>query len=89
MLFLDNAFHIGGHENHVRATPVGEFSQFRADIGVARMLGLKRNVYGVEVGWPPAWRRALESGNTSNYPNMEQLVEPFCSSWRAKFMHLR
>jgi amino acid adenylation domain-containing protein len=50
------------------------------EFGLARMLGVKRNVYGVEVGWPSAWRRALERGDTSRYPTMEQLVERFCST---------
>jgi thioesterase domain-containing protein/acyl carrier protein len=50
------------------------------EFGLARMLGVKRNAYGVEVGWPSAWRRALERGDTSRYPTMEQLVEPFCST---------
>ena len=44
------------------------------------MLGVKRNVYGVEVGWPASWRQALECGDTSSYPTMEQLVAPFCST---------
>ena len=39
---------------------------------------LKRNVYGVEAGWPSALRRALESGDRSEYPGMKTLVEPFC-----------
>jgi amino acid adenylation domain-containing protein len=50
------------------------------EFDLARMLGVKRNVYGVEVGWPSAWRAALERGDTSRYPSMEQLVEPFCST---------
>jgi amino acid adenylation domain-containing protein len=50
------------------------------EFGLARMLGVKRNAYGVEVGWPSAWRWALEHDDTSKYPTMEQLVEPFCST---------
>lgn len=50
------------------------------EFGLARMLGVRRNVYGVEVGWPSAWRQALERGDTSEYPDMERLVEPFCST---------
>jgi amino acid adenylation domain-containing protein len=50
------------------------------EFSLARMLGVKRNVYGVEVGWPSAWRRAFEAGDTSGYPTMEKLVEPFCST---------
>src|SRR5262249_14945263 len=50
------------------------------EFGLARMLGVKRNIYGVEVGWPSAWRRVLVRGDPSRYPNMAQLVEPFCSA---------
>ena len=50
------------------------------EFGLARMLGVQRNVYGVEVGWLASWRQALERGDTSGYPTMGQLVEPFCST---------
>jgi thioesterase domain-containing protein len=50
------------------------------EFGLTRMLGVKRNAYGVEVGWPGSWRQVLERGDTSSYPTMEQLVEPFCST---------
>src|SRR3954454_12157615 len=38
------------------------------EFGLARSLGVTRNVYGVEVGWPGSWRQALERGDTSSYP---------------------
>ena len=44
------------------------------------MLGVQRNVYGVEIGWPASWRQALERGEKSGFPTMGQLVEPFCST---------
>lgn len=50
------------------------------EFGLARMLGVQRNVYGVEVGWLASWRQALERADTSGYPTMGQLVEPFCST---------
>jgi thioesterase domain-containing protein len=50
------------------------------EFNLARMLGVKRNIYGVEVGWPYAWRLALERGDRSGYPSMERMVEPFCST---------
>jgi thioesterase domain-containing protein len=50
------------------------------EFGLARMLGAGINVYCVQVGWPSAWRQALERGDESKYPSMEAVVEPFCST---------
>ena len=47
---------------------------------VSSELGVQRNVYGIEIGWPASWRQALERGEKSALPTMGQLVEPFCST---------
>jgi amino acid adenylation domain-containing protein len=44
---------------------------------LARLMGTRRPVFGIEVPWPVKWRKAVESNQPSSFPDMEQLVAPF------------
>jgi amino acid adenylation domain-containing protein len=47
---------------------------------LAQLVGGQHSMFGIEATWPVAWREALEGNQTSAWPNMEQLVEPFVST---------
>jgi amino acid adenylation domain-containing protein len=44
---------------------------------LARLMGTRRPVFGIEVPWPVKWRKAVESNQSSLFPDMQQLVAPF------------
>jgi amino acid adenylation domain-containing protein len=46
---------------------------------LARMMG-DMQVFGIEVPWPLAWRKALAAGRVSEFPSMQQLVAPYVAA---------
>ena len=44
---------------------------------LARLLGTRRPVFGIEVPWPFKWRQAVENNEQSSFPDMDQFVAPF------------
>ena len=45
----------------------------------ARMMG-DMQVFGIEVPWPLAWRKALAAGRVKEFPSMQQLVAPYVAA---------
>jgi thioesterase domain-containing protein len=48
-----------------------------AEIRLAQSIGEGRAIFGIEVPWPMAWRRAVSGNRTSLLPDMDQIVAPF------------
>ena len=44
---------------------------------IARLMGTRRPIFGIEMPWPMAWRKSVESNQPSLFPTMDQFVAPF------------
>jgi amino acid adenylation domain-containing protein len=53
------------------------------ELRLAKSMGEKHPVFGIEVPWPLAWRDAVASNRKSAFPTMEQLVAPYVAALRA------
>jgi thioesterase domain-containing protein len=47
---------------------------------IARMVGVDRAIYGIEVPWPMAWRRAAEGQVVEALPTLSEFVAPFTAA---------
>ena len=47
------------------------------EVRLAQSMGGERLVFGIEVPWHLAWRKATSNNQTSILPNLEQLVAPY------------
>jgi len=50
---------------------------------LARLMGKRRPVFGIQVPWPIKWRQAVESNDVSSFPTMDQFVTPFAQALSA------
>lgn len=50
---------------------------------LARLMGKRRPVFGIQVPWPIKWRKAVESNEASSFPTMDQFVAPFVQALSA------
>ena len=50
---------------------------------LARLMGKRRPVFGIQVPWPIKWRQAVESNEVSSFPTMDQFVAPFVQALSA------
>jgi len=53
------------------------------EVRVAKSMGEKHPVFGIEVPWPMAWRDAVATNRKSAFPTMEQLVAPYVAALSA------
>ena len=47
---------------------------------LAKALGEKHTVFGIDVPWPLAWRNAVAANRTSGFPTMEQMAAPYAAA---------
>jgi amino acid adenylation domain-containing protein len=50
---------------------------------LARLMGTRRPVFGIQVPWPLKWRQAVENSDLSAFPDMDQFVAPFVKALSA------
>ena len=53
------------------------------EIRLAQLMGERHAVFGIEVPWPLAWRKAVAANRRSGFPTMEQLVAPYVAALSA------
>jgi thioesterase domain-containing protein/acyl carrier protein len=47
---------------------------------LAKAMGEKHTVFGIDVPWPLAWRNAVTANRRSGFPTMEQMVAPYVAA---------
>jgi len=82
----------GKQPKRKRQTAVVQLGKGRAELPVyfiyagpiefrlAKAMGEKHTVFGIDVPWPLAWRNAVTANRTSGFPTMEQMVAPYVAA---------
>jgi amino acid adenylation domain-containing protein len=50
---------------------------------LAKLMGERHAVFGIDAPWPLAWRNAVAANRRSGFPTMEQLVAPYVAALSA------
>lgn len=64
-------------------TPVYFINAGLHEFRLAQSLRSAHSIFGVEIPWPLAWRRAAANNETSFLPTMEKMVAPYVAELRA------
>ena len=53
------------------------------EVTLARSMGENQTVFGIELPWPIAWRKAVTENQTAHFPRMNEVVDHFVDElWR-------
>ena len=65
-----------------QGVPVYFLSAGLVEFRLAQLMGPGHRIYGLEIPWPPAWRRAAAKNDPTQLPTMERFVAPYVAAIR-------